>query len=274
MLADYEQFYAGLVSEVLYTGELRKGRNGNTRAKFCKSFSMDSLDLPVLAGRRIYYKGVLGELAAMLRKPKSTADFEKFGCNYWDKWAEPDKSIVVDYGNAWRDFNGYDQLATLKKSLTENPTGRRHLISGWRPDRLAELSLPCCHLLYQWYVTNDLELEMIWYQRSVDLMVGLPSNMILASTWNQLLANELGFKPGRVHMVLGDCHIYEGHLKEVKKYLANVNELLSWKHSRKPPEIYLNLKKGAITEEFDPTLEGSIDECYDPKKPINFEVYA
>ena len=63
-------------------------------------------------------------------------DFEKFGCNYWKTWADENGKLVLDYGNAWFDFNGVDQIAALRKALKTNPTDRRMIVSAWRPDRL------------------------------------------------------------------------------------------------------------------------------------------
>ncbi len=170
----------------------------------------------------MYPAGVLGELAAMLRKPKCIADFEKWGCNYWKQWANEDGTINVDYGNSWFDFNGVDQIAQLKDKIANNPADRRMIITGWKPDGMDELSLPCCHCFYQFYVNEDGYLDMIWYQRSVDLMVGLPSDIIFAAAWLEAIAGQFGLMTGIITMMLGDCHIYEEHLPGVEIYLANV----------------------------------------------------
>ena len=113
----FERSYEELVRKVLVGGEDKRTRNGETRSLFGETLTIH-LDgrpaFPLLQGRRIYYKGVLGEFAAMLRKPTCVEDFEKWGCNYWKSWAKEDGSLVVDYGNAWH-ANG--QLTRL---LLEN----------------------------------------------------------------------------------------------------------------------------------------------------------
>ena len=60
---------------------------------------------------------------------------------------------------------------------------------------------------------------MIWYQRSVDTMIGLPSDVVLAAAWNIIMANELGLKPGKLVFMLGDTHIYDSHFPLVQEYL-------------------------------------------------------
>lgn len=217
----YEANYKKLVKKILDTGELRAGRNGNTKAIFGETLTIDlNSGFPLLTSRRIYYKGVFGELAAMLRGPKTLKDFKDYGCNYWDLWARPDGNIDIDYGNAWLDFNGVNQLEALVTGLIENPHGRRHMVTGWRPDRLDKVSLPCCHYAYQWYVRDNKYLDMLWHQRSVDTMIGLPSDVVFASAWNIILANEVGLIPGKITFTLGDTHIYEEHIEQAKEYLT------------------------------------------------------
>lgn len=221
MPSQYERDYCRLVNEIVRDGDDRNTRNHPTRAVFGKMLEVHELrwgQFPILQGRRMYPTGIFGEFAAFLKGPKTIRDFEKEGCNYWGKWANDDGTIDVDYGNAWLDFNGVNQLETVLESLAMDPNGRRHIISGWRPDNLPYLTLPCCHLLYQWYV-NKGELEMIWYQRSVDTMIGLPSDVVLAATWNILMAEHLNLAPGKLVFMLGDTHIYKSHMSSIQTYL-------------------------------------------------------
>lgn len=228
----WEFEYKKLIDKIITQGEKRDTRAGEVYSIFGEKLVIDIEDrFPLLMGRKMFYKPVLGELAAMLQGPKNIADFKKYGCNYWDSWGakaggclydgEEAKGgeLQLDYGNAWLDFNGVNQLEKLVHTLKTNPNDRRMIITGWRPDRLGELSLPCCHTLYQWYVRDGKYLDMIWYQRSVDTMIGLPSDIILAAMWNILLANECGYKPGRVILMLADTHIYTNHLEGVNNYM-------------------------------------------------------
>ena len=219
----YERDYALMVQDILRNGEQRQTRNAITTAKFGMSLEVPVTDwFPIIQGRKMYPDGVFGELAAMLRQPKCVEDFTKWGCNYWKDWADEDGTLNIDYGNAWFDFNGTDQIADLKDKLANNPTDRRMIISGWRPDRLAELSLPCCHYSYQFYV-GDGKLDMIWTQRSVDMMVGLPSDIVFAAAWLIAIANEFNLAPGKVKFDLGDCHVYESHWEAAREYVRRVS---------------------------------------------------
>jgi len=265
-MKDFELRYVQLIQKIMHEGELREGRNGNTRALFGESFSFDMSDspyFPLLLGRKIFFKGILGELAAFLRGPKSIADFEKFGCNYWKLWGKEDGSINVDYGNLWTDWNGYNQLEKLLTTLKNNPTDRRMIISSWKPDTMDQLDLPCCHYSYQWFVRKGEYLDMIWTQRSCDTMIGLPSDIVLAATLNLLIANEVGLKPGRIKMDLGDTHIYEEHFSSIDQYINNVV------HGNKArPRYYISVATDLLT--FDPYHLGILG--YNPTEVIKFEL--
>ena len=261
MPSKYELDYAALIADIMLNGDDRPTRNHPTRAVFGRMLTVNELmygEFPILSARKMYPDGVFGELAAFLKGPKTIQDFKDEGCNYWDKFGDEDGNIYVDYGNSWLDFNGVNQLESVLTSLAEDPNGRRHIISGWRPDRIASLSLPCCHLLYQWYVNGN-HLEMIWYQRSVDTMIGLPSDVILAATWNILMADQLGLLPGKLVFMLGDTHIYKSHTEGVRDYL----DVVPMTHDNCPGYL----------------LEGTIDKFnvsligYEPFNPIGFELH-
>lgn len=245
----FEKHYAYLISQILLRGEVRNTRNGETKSVFGEMLviPMNGTNaFPLLQGRRMYPKGVFGELAAMLRKPTCLADFEKWGCNYWKLWAKADGSINVDYGNAW---HADSQIERLKDSLANNPTDRRMIINGWRPGKLEELDLPCCHLLYQFYVRDGKFLDIMWYQRSVDSMIGLPSDIVFAAAWLISIANEFGYEPGNIKMMLGDCHVYAEHYEAAQQYINNVQNI----NFPVAPKYEFTAERGTDFCEFEPS---------------------
>jgi thymidylate synthase len=265
----FEEQYLRLVERVFLSGEEVKGRNGTTLSLFGEVLTIDMQDgyFPLLQSRKMFYEGILGELAAFLRGPKTLKDFEDQGCNYWSKWANDDGTISVDYGNAWIDFNGVNQLDALRRLLKESPNDRRLLITGWNPGNLSSLSLPCCHLLYQWYVRDGAFLDMLWYQRSADSMIGIPSDIVLAAMMNILLANNVGLKPGKIKMIFGNTHIYEEHVPELRDYLKRRLFL-----TNSYPTYKLNMEPGQDMETF---TAGMLElEGYNPMPAIKFELKA
>lgn len=224
-MQSFESEYKKLIKRVL-KGNVRKGRNGQTISIVGEQIKFDDLmydHFPVITGRKMFIKGIVGELAAFLKGPKTVADFEAQGCNYWNLWTNEDGSLNVDYGNKWRDFHGTDQIKVLIDGLKNNPYGRRHIIQSWDPSNLDNLSLPCCHYCYQFYVDNKKQLHLIWIQRSVDVMVGLPSDAVLAALLLLLVGRSVGMQPGTITMQLGDVHIYSDHIKKTPQYLLSKN---------------------------------------------------
>lgn len=263
-MMQFENDYCKLVQQVLAAPE-RKARNGGTIGLFGAQLKVDLAEgFPLLLGRKMFVNGILGELAAMLRGPKKLEDFTKWGCNYWEKWAKENGTIEVDYGNAWLDFNGVNQLEELRKALKHDYTSRRMVVNSWMPGRIKELDLPCCHYAYQFYVTTDNKLDMVWVQRSADMMVGLPSDIVFAAAWLMSIANEFGFGFGTITLQLGDCHIYNEHVINAEKYLEQAAAC----RYIEAPEATLTVKQGLKFETFEPkwlTVTG-----YNPKPAIKF----
>jgi len=238
-----DEEYLELVNHVMSVGAKRKTRAGPTRQVFGAAFVVESLrdnKFPILTSRKIFWKPVLGELAAFLRGATDLATFKKFGCNYWDANAEAwiwnrgqDKSkwrVGNIYGAQWRAFGEYnvDQIARLVYSITHDPLSRRHLLTAYDPNEDSHC-LPPCHLMAQFNVDNDGYLDCTVYMRSVDLCLGLPSDIILYATLMLLVAQETNYKPGTLIFMLGDTHIYENHVEIFKYQLAGPSfKLPTW----------------------------------------------
>jgi thymidylate synthase len=227
----YEHNYIKLLNDVEVTGELVKGRNGDTLSCFGKMLEIRSLEearFPILTTRKMHVGGILGELAAFVRGATMLSDFKKWGCNYWDAnaeaWAtnEGREKLHVGkiYGAQWRNFNGVDQLTKLVKGLKEQPTSRRHILTAYNPAELDLGCLPPCHLMVQYSVRRGGVLESCVYMRSVDLCVGLPTDVALYAAMQIVLANELALDPGAITFMLGDAHIYTNHLDALAEQTA------------------------------------------------------
>ena len=216
----FEERYLNIAEKIIRNGSTQSTRNGITYSLPNQTLKFDLTDgtFPLLTTRKSYYKGVLGEYAAMIRGPKHVDDFKRFGCNYWDNWADKEGNIKVDYGNAWINYEGFNQMEYVLDLLRNNPTSRRMVISGWRPNKLDDLDLPCCHHNYQFWSDGKV-VDLLWVQRSGDWMVGVPSDAILASIMLLCFSSLAGLTARSVNMVVGDAHIYEEHANEAHKQI-------------------------------------------------------
>lgn len=226
----FEHQYMNLLLHVGSVGNERPSRVGRTRSAFGLGLYIDSLTLgefPILTTRRIYYEPIFGELAAFLRGATYVGEFKKHGCNYWDANAAawpfnantpPDKHYVGRvYGAQWRrwatsnhETEDVDQIARLVRGIKDDPYGRRHIVTCWRPDEFDLMCLPPCHIFFQCYVVDG-TVEMMVYMRSVDLCLGLPSDIVLYAALLLLIAKETGYKPGILKFMFGDAHMYQNH---------------------------------------------------------------
>ena len=199
---------------------------------------------------------------------------------YWKHKAKFEGDLGRVYGVQWRHWNKYrtekdmgqahkggtrlavdkievDQLANLIKGLTEDPNGRRHILSAWNVSELDEMALPPCHVMSQFYVNKNKELSCHMYQRSVDVFLGLPFNISSYALLTHLLAHHCGLKVGELVISTGDTHIYQNHVEQVKEQLTREPYPL--------PTLMLNATKNNI---FEMTMEDIHLENYQSHGPI------
>ena len=222
--------YLDLLESVLQNGEHRPSRAGNVRRLFgtSVSFDMSSGWFPLIRTRKMFPLPVLAELECFIRGTRKLSDFVEAGCNYWtpnaEAWAPGQDDVGRIYGVQWRHWrkpNGetIDQLVNLVEGLRDEPYGRRHILSAWNPGEMDEMCLPPCHMMAQFGLERDF-LSCVVTQRSVDMCLGLPADMILYGALLHLICMEVGRTPGYLTFNFGDTHVYESHVANAEKLLA------------------------------------------------------
>jgi thymidylate synthase len=182
---------------------------------------------------------------------------------YWKPKAEFEGDLGRVYGVQWRHWNKYttekdmgpahkggtrlavdktevDQLSKLIEGLTQDPNGRRHILSAWNVAELDQMALPPCHVMSQFYVNKNKELSCHMYQRSVDGFLGLPFNISSYALLTHLIAHHCELKVGELVISTGDTHIYKDHIEQVKEQLTREEFPL--------PTLMLNSVKNNIFE--------------------------
>lgn len=125
-----------------------------------------------------------------------------------------------------------DQISQLINGLCTNPTSRRLMLSAWHPGMLPDdgllpatnaerglQALPPCHFHIQCNVVDG-ELSMILNQRSCDVFLGIPFNVVQYSILLRMLAEVTNLKPGELIWNGGNVHVYENHLDQCAEQLS------------------------------------------------------
>jgi len=115
-------------------------------------------------------------------------------------------------------YKGIDQLQKiiddLKDPLKRN--SRRHIMTAWNPVQIDKMALPPCHILCQFNVHDGNKLSCALYQRSADIMLGVPFNIASYSFLTHLIAKHCGLEPYEFIHFIGNSHIYEDHVESAK----------------------------------------------------------
>ncbi len=248
--------YLDLLREVLEEGSGRDDRTGTgTRSLFGRQLRFNLRDhFPLLTTKKVHVHSVIVELLWFLRGDTHVKWLQDRKVRIWNEWATEEQcarfgrqagDLGPVYGHQWRNFgatrgadgsynrDGVDQIKRVVASIRDNPTSRRHLVSGWNPAEADQVALPPCHTLFQFYVDNEKrELSCQLYQRSADIFLGVPFNIASYSLLTAMIAHVCELLPGDFVHTFGDVHLYNNHVEQAKTQLART--------PTKPPTLKLN----------------------------------
>lgn len=213
--------YLEALDYILDFGEKKPNRTGiDTIGVFNLGMNWDINEyFPLLTTKKLHWKSIITELLWFIRGDTNVKWLNDRGVTIWDEWVKDDGTIGPGYGRMWRNFGGVDQLQQVVDTLKTNPNDRRMIVSAWNPPLIPDMSLPPCHMLYQFYVREGKYLDCRMDQRSCDMFLGVPYNVASYSALVYIIAHITGFEPGRFYWNGGDCHIYENHIEQVKTQL-------------------------------------------------------
>ena len=220
------QQYLDLLTRVLDEGVNRGDRTGiGTRAVFGHQMRFDLEDgFPLLTTKKLHTRSIFHELLWFIRGDTNIRYLRENGVSIWDEWADENGDLGPVYGKQWRRWQGadgreIDQLADLIKAIKTTPESRRLMLSAWNPADLADMALPPCHCLFQFFVADG-KLSCQLYQRSADIFLGVPFNIASYALLTHMIAAVCDLRPGTFVHTLGDAHLYSNHFDQARLQLT------------------------------------------------------
>ncbi|HEY6809786.1 MAG TPA: thymidylate synthase [Propionibacteriaceae bacterium] len=255
--------YLDLLDHVLRHGADKGDRTGTgTLSTFGYQMRFDlSRGFPLLTTKKLHTRSIIAELLWFIQGSSNIKWLQEQGVTIWDEWADADGELGPIYGYQWRSWptpgGGHiDQLAGVINSIKTVPDSRRHIVSAWNVADLADMALPPCHAMFQFYVAQG-RLSCQLYQRSADIFLGVPFNIASYALLTHMVAQVCDLEVGDFVHTLGDAHLYLNHLDQARLQLS--------REPRPLPRVVLNTGVRSID---DFTLEDITIEGYDPHPGI------
>ena len=215
--------YLDLLQDIMDNGVDKLDRTGvGTRSVFGRQMRFDlSKGFPLVTTKKVHLKSIIHELLWFIKGSTNIKYLQDNGVRIWNEWADENGDLGPVYGSQWRNWNGegIDQLAEVIDKLKHNPNDRRMIVSAWNVGKIAEMRLPPCHMMFQFYVAGN-KLSCMLYQRSCDMFLGVPFNIASYALLTMMIAQVCGLEPGEFIHTLGDTHIYHNHFEQVREQLS------------------------------------------------------
>jgi thymidylate synthase len=277
--------YRDLLDRILKHGEKVETRQGPMALTLMQeTMRFDLPDgFPVITLRSIksFWRKPIGELCAFINGATTLSELESFGCDWWGDWATPEKTSKRglppgdigpgSYGGAFARFptsegGAFDQFTHLVEQITELPELRTHFVSPWIPQyqvrgrgKRPKTTIAPCHGWLHVRVLNG-RLHVHMFQRSGDVPVGVPSNMIQYAALALMLEHLTGYRAATYYHTISDAHIYEDQVEHART--------MADREPRPLPAVRLTDEGRAVTDIHDFRAEHFELAGYDPHPAI------
>ena len=257
--------YGALLARILEHGEpvpTRQGPPALTLMQQTMRFDLAN-GFPMITERSIegFWRKPIGELCAFMNGATTLDELKAFGCDWWDDWATLEKTSKRgllpgeigpgSYGGAFHDFptsegSGFDQFKHLVEQLRELPGDRTHFVSPWIPQyqvrgdgKTPKTTIAPCHGWVHVRVLNG-RLHLHMFQRSGDVPVGVPANMVQYAALLLMLEQLTGYEPATYYHTISDAHVYGDQVEQAK--------VMASREPRTLPTVSLTEAGRAITD--------------------------
>lgn len=264
--------YIDLVIDVLENGKpedsaVRKDRTGvGTYSVFGRQLRFNLQDgFPLVTTKKVHLRSIIHELLWFLQGDTNIKYLKDNKVSIWDEWASETGELGPVYGKQWRRWQGVkgqpvDQITNVINEIKRNPTSRRLMVVSYNPGDLPEVAPPGCHSLFQFYISGK-TISLQLYQRSADLMLGVPFNIASYALLLQMVGQVTGYTPYEFVHTFGDVHIYSNHIEGAMQQIK--------REVRPLPKMIINPE---VKDIFGFTFEDFKLEGYNPHDAIKFDI--
>ena len=228
-----EYQYLNLLENLLTNGIKKQNRTGVDALQLFGQqmiFNLSDGSFPLLTTKKMFWEGIVDEFVFFFSGVGNIDNLPKRSRHWWNKWITSEGDIGPIYPKQYRNFEtkdgqSFDQLNHLIEQLKNDPNSRRHLLTSFNPGDIywarkknPQLLYPCHGLITQFSI-DDGKLSLCTFQRSMDVALGGAVNIAHYGLLLYYLCNICNLKPGFLTYFMGDVHLYEFHIEQVKKQL-------------------------------------------------------
>ena len=237
-MKSFDTQYKKILKEALREGFLRPTRSGTPAYSLIgKTIEHDmELGFPLCTLRKMPEKSMRVETEFYLKGYTDKKWLTDRGCHFWDYWSnklsQDENDLGPTYGFEWRHFGaeykgigdytnqGIDQIKWVIEKLKKYPENKRLVVSQWNPKDIDQQAIPPCPFAFQ-LITYGNKLNLIFYQRSGDICLGVPNDFAQHALLLHLFCLETGYVPGKVIGMFGQIELYENHIQQAQVLLQN-----------------------------------------------------
>ncbi|WWO96876.1 MAG: thymidylate synthase [Candidatus Dasytiphilus stammeri] len=224
--------YLQLMQKVLTEGISKSDRTGiGTKSIFGYQMRFNlQTGFPLVTTKLCHIKSIIYELLWFLKGDTNIAWLKKHKISIWDEWADNKGRLGPIYGKQWRCWENpqgkkIDQISQVIQQIKNNPNSRRLIVSAWNVGELNLMSLPPCHLIFQFWI-GDKKISCQVYQRSCDIFLGLPFNIASYAVLLTIFAQQCHLELGELIWTGGDIHLYSNHVQQAKIQIKRIPRML------------------------------------------------
>ena len=200
---------------------------------------------PIITTRDIskFWRRPIAEVISFMHGARTITDFERTGgkywANWWKRWVTPEKCAKFgleagdlgpgSYGPGFvriqPDGSVFNQFVEVVKQIRDMPWVTTHRITPWIPEQTIQhnelqrkVVVAPCHGDLQITITDN-SFTVRMDQRSGDMPIGVPSNMLQWAAFCLMLGQVIGRTPQWYIHSVHDAHMYTDQVEHVRQLI-------------------------------------------------------